>query len=312
MSDIDFKKLFEEEFDAENISVSEDLIARTMAAIKAEEDKPENDNTEPAKTDEPVTKIRKKSIIKIIYGIAAALAIGFVGYAVIRFTTLSDKKASDTMTVNTTGEHEKQNFSGADSAKYQGEASDNYENKAEIPMESLNIVVTDSVPMDDGYKAEESGEKENYADDGSNEKSTVESATEVDGQNDTPEDIGSDYTAIPYDELSGSDVEYLVDRLLSEYTQYASFDRKSTSLEECISEIRRCQAYAELMTLEDDHKLDVIYRLLCETGEDGDRELIEAVLIQDIKKTYFNTENGTPVWSSGKEYLELFEQYLNN
>ena len=35
--DLEIKKSFEEEFDAQDIFVSEDLIARTMAAIKSQE-----------------------------------------------------------------------------------------------------------------------------------------------------------------------------------------------------------------------------------------------------------------------------------
>ena len=49
--DLEIKKSFEEEFDAQDIFVSEDLIAKTMAAIKSiDKDTTENDNT-PASTE---------------------------------------------------------------------------------------------------------------------------------------------------------------------------------------------------------------------------------------------------------------------
>ena len=43
--DLEIKKSFDEEFDAQDIFVSEDLIAKTMAAIKSiDKDTTENDN----------------------------------------------------------------------------------------------------------------------------------------------------------------------------------------------------------------------------------------------------------------------------
>ncbi len=114
--DIDFKNLFNDEFDSLDISVSEDLIAKTMAAIKLEQEKNGEENaddtavktkdknadaytkkadamnadraTEKSDDNGKIVNIsersNKKYIIKMVSGIAAALVIGVVGLFVFK------------------------------------------------------------------------------------------------------------------------------------------------------------------------------------------------------------------------------------
>lgn len=99
------KDMLNEEFDAADLFVSEDLIARTMAAIKgleeekdveseetvsrvmsiAEAGKKVADNHEDRDTEEvqPVQKKRSFKWVKWVSGIAAALLVGVIGFAAL-------------------------------------------------------------------------------------------------------------------------------------------------------------------------------------------------------------------------------------
>lgn len=96
--DLEIKKSFDEEFDAQDIFVSEELISKTMAAIKniengTAEDSDNNTNAQDTvKTvsiaSDNVTNITNPSVKKKSYkwvsGIAAALVIGVIGLLIFK------------------------------------------------------------------------------------------------------------------------------------------------------------------------------------------------------------------------------------
>ena len=89
--DFEIRKSFEDEFDAEDLFVSEDLIARTMAAIQkadtasiSSDSQENNKDTDIDKVTDITDKTNRKSIIKVVYGIAAALIIGVIGIAIFK------------------------------------------------------------------------------------------------------------------------------------------------------------------------------------------------------------------------------------
>ena len=124
--DLEIKKSFEEEFDAQDIFVSEDLIARTMAAIKSQESNDTDsqreddidsskdnvisvtkntiDSTNTATETEKVVDITahttKKRYLKWISGIAAALVIGVVGLFIFKNGIGGIKETSDYAAAN--------------------------------------------------------------------------------------------------------------------------------------------------------------------------------------------------------------------
>ena len=124
--DLEIKKSFDEEFDAQDIFVSEDLIAKTMAAIKSiDKDTTENDNT-PASTEAAdkivnigstvsnnVTNISnpstKKKSYKWVSGIAAAVVIGVIGLVIFKLgggiKKSSDYAAYEGPTANSTSDN---------------------------------------------------------------------------------------------------------------------------------------------------------------------------------------------------------------
>lgn len=124
--DLEIKKSFDEEFDAQDIFVSEDLIAKTMAAIKSiDKDTTENDNT-PESTEAAdkivnigstvsnnVTNISnpsaKKKSYKWVSGIAAAVVIGVIGLVIFKLgggiKKSSDYAAYEGPTANSTSDN---------------------------------------------------------------------------------------------------------------------------------------------------------------------------------------------------------------
>ena len=124
--DLEIKKSFDEEFDAQDIFVSEDLIAKTMAAIKSiDKDTTENDN-KPESTEAPdkivnigstvsnnVTNISnpytKKKSYKWVSGIAAAVVIGVIGLVIFKLgggiKKSSDYAAYEGPTANSTSDN---------------------------------------------------------------------------------------------------------------------------------------------------------------------------------------------------------------
>ncbi|MCQ2495730.1 MAG: hypothetical protein MJ131_03970 [Lachnospiraceae bacterium] len=103
LNDEAIKAAFSSEFEAADISVSEDLIARTMAAIKAlpvgeeeddeiEAEKADSEKIQPVpyylrQRPEPVRQkgySRKTVILRWVTGIAAAVMVGIVGIAVVK------------------------------------------------------------------------------------------------------------------------------------------------------------------------------------------------------------------------------------
>ena len=89
---------FENEFNLQDLTVSEDLIARTMAAIRSTEKEETEEKTAEVKETTSENKIRNIRIVKWVSGIAAAVVIGVVGIVLFKSGLFSTSKSSDSAT----------------------------------------------------------------------------------------------------------------------------------------------------------------------------------------------------------------------
>ena len=287
MSDIDFKKLFEEEFDNEEIQVSEDLIARTMAAIKAEENK-ENKPLGEQKQEKviPINKNRKRNILKAVYGIAAALVIGVVVIAVLNqgsFSKKSEDAADRTQANSISGNYSAGRTADADMAYDESPSAVMSESAVPEAASEKEDITSDSFDMDDGASFDYENKNE-Y----------------------TPESPASDDQMFDVKNYTSGIIDGI---------KYSVQDEENLKIAERgvldndMQKIRLNSAYKE--AIENSSEItDELYRMLKESTEDGIREYIEAVLLQDITGNVFNDEEGNPLWYSGKEYLKLYEESI--
>ena len=283
MSDIDFKKLFEEEFEKEEISVSEDLIARTMAAIKAEEKK----EMEPDKV-VPVKNLKKKKMLKAIYGIAAALVIGVAVIAILSQSSFSSKEDRAT----------------------EASASANYTQADSIDNDSLKMTnaMADSTPNDTDYDGAMAYESATIADDDFAKDDTCVPETEA--ATDASAEAGGKADEISFsvnDHKYISDMEDFVEEYKSRYSLNSM--NKQERFKEVTEGIRNSETY-DMLSQNPEAVAESLYTMLKESSEDGEKEYVEAILIQNLTGKNFNDENGNPVWTTGKEYLKLYEDSL--
>lgn len=173
--DLEIKKSFDEEFDAQDIFVSEDLIAKTMAAIKSiDKDTTENDNT-PASTEAPdkivnigstvsnnVTNISnpstKKKSYKWVSGIAAAVVIGVIGLVIFKLgggiKKSSDYAAYEGPTANSTSDnsyYDKVMTESVAEAQPQTEASGGQRDMSYAVPDEVPCEVTEAAAIDRQY-----------------------------------------------------------------------------------------------------------------------------------------------------------------
>ena len=173
--DLEIKKSFDEEFDAQDIFVSEDLIAKTMAAIKSiDKDTTENDNT-PASTEAAdkivnigstvsnnVTNISnpsaKKKSYKWVSGIAAAVVIGVIGLVIFKLgggiKKSSDYAAYEGPTANSTSDnsyYDKVMTESVAEAQPQTEASGGQSDMSYAVPDEVPCEVTEAAASDRQY-----------------------------------------------------------------------------------------------------------------------------------------------------------------
>ncbi len=159
---LDIGKSLKTAFDRKDISVSEDLIAATMARIKALE----ADNTETtdnSNAPDPVTDItsavrKRRRILRIAGSVAAALIIGIFGISIIRNNRMTKDSASD---VNYAA-----NNAGSQSAPAMAESSFSHKKSEEsVQNSSMADTVKESAEEDDEY-FEMAGESPDFVSDG--------------------------------------------------------------------------------------------------------------------------------------------------
>ena len=173
--DLEIKKSFDEEFDAQDIFVSEDLIAKTMAAIKSiDKDTIENDN-KPESTEAPdkivnigstvsnnVTNISnpsaKKKSYKWVSGIAAAVVIGVIGLVIFKLgggiKKSSDYAAYEGPTANSTSDnayYDKVMTESVAEAQPQTEASGGQSDMSYAVPDKVPCEVTEAAESDRQY-----------------------------------------------------------------------------------------------------------------------------------------------------------------
>lgn len=173
--DLEIKKSFDEEFDAQDIFVSEDLIAKTMAAIKSiDKDTTENDN-KPESTEAAdkivnigstlsnnVTNISnpsaKKKSYKWVSGIAAAVVIGVIGLVIFKLgggiKKSSDYAAYEGSTANSTSDnayYDKVMTESVAEARPQTEASGGQSDMSYAVPDEVTCEVTEAAASDKQY-----------------------------------------------------------------------------------------------------------------------------------------------------------------
>ena len=310
--DIDIKELFEKDFNAEDISVSEDLIARTMAAIQKEK------NTSNESNDANITDISKrKKTIRLVSGLAAALFIGVIGFAIFR------------MGNNYKAESAKDNsIKYANTAGIRAEQSetDSFSSLPEETKESSSPDVTESA----AYPAEyETAMENSISANGSNENYTVKEENYTDQEDCTADDsaktyAGENQSIIRKNEEAGESFEdenvtVLQDLLLglnAEIKQGISFDSSNKDVLKDIKKFNSLQAYSDLISDEQNKELlkEYIIKSFTEDGENLSEEESYnlALLLCNLSGVNFCDENGTPVWNTGSEYWKLYSETLNN
>ena len=157
--DAEIKKMFEEEFDMAELTVSEDLIARTMTAIRglSGDDTNTNADTENiGKTDTETSKItqissvRKSSVIKWISGIAAALFIGIVGFTFIKLGLNGSVKEDSATSTNMAASSESYNRVEADGPEMRRDSEKNYSSDRPMTEASASVPMTNDEYEYDG------------------------------------------------------------------------------------------------------------------------------------------------------------------
>ena len=332
--DSEIKALFQDEFDANEISVSEDLFARTMASINKLKSEPEaKENTT------PVTDItaRKKRLFRIISGIAAALFIGVVGFAIIRIGGGISKKESADLAGNTS--------MATDNSYSESPVSNSIQPinaPSEFKISNNNSFISEaaipnSSTRDDSIRENDSSTENSYSSEskelGSVSNESAESEPEETSTNHTKnespvihEDNNSD--EIEKTEDSGDaetsdnkkEDEPTVTRIIeSDITEngysvfYTIVDQYINNITGDVSftldpeYIRSLASYQNLLSCGTEAE-PVVLELLSESTEDGAKEYILALLVEDLSGKSFNDPEGNALWKTGKEYLELFKE----
>jgi len=336
--DAEIKKMFEEEFDMAELTVSEDLIARTMTAIRGlsgdEVDK--KSNTSPKSSEEPtriteISSVRKSSVIKWISGIAAALFIGIIGFTFIKLGLNGSVKEDSATSTNMAASSESYNRVEADGPEMRRDSEKNYSSDRPMTEASASVPMTnDEYEYDGGdysspsisangnaykFSPDETKNDAYLGDIINHEKQVLTTPTDSIPDELTPgttENAGgssgvdnSDNKETEAEELK----EFVVieaDLLLQNIANYRNNPKADKD-----AMIRKTREYKNIVNL-DVNAEDTLYKLLAESEEDAELEYVYAVLLEDVSGKTFTDDNTSDTWSTGKEYLELYEASLEN
>lgn len=332
--DAEIKKMFEEEFDMADLTVSEDLIAKTMTAIRGlsgdEVDK--KSNTSPKSSEEPtriteISTVRKSSVIKWISGIAAALFIGIVGFTFIKLGLNGSVKEDSATSTNMAASSESYNRVEADGPEMRRDSEKNYSSDRPMTEASASVPMTNDEYDSEDYSSpsisangnaykfspDETKNDAYLGDIINHEKQVLTTPTDSIPDELTPgttENAGgssgvdnSDNKETEAEELK----EFVVieaDLLLQNIANYKNNPKADKD-----AMIRKTREYKNIVNL-DVNAEDTLYKLLAESEGDAELEYIYAVLLEDVSGKTFTDDNASDIWSTGKEYLKLYEASL--
>ncbi|MCR5727949.1 MAG: hypothetical protein K6G24_10830 [Lachnospiraceae bacterium] len=304
--DIDFKNLFNDEFDSLDISVSDSLIAKTMAAIKLEQEKTEvkkvdnaaekeNDNGKIVNISE---RSNKKYIIKMVSGIAAALIIGVVGLFVFKAGRAERKADTAPMANSATESKMSETATADDSYEYDDmcvteDASEaGNQSFASPAREKTNNLEIDSSlnSKTQNYSGNTSGGREMFEDSTKEETKTAAPETVPNTVTDSvelspeAEDGGfdGDNNVGATDETSsGITEEDVVLELEDIFNVIGTLDSADLSDRAKLQElVRKTEGYTRLIAVGDKVK-DILKELYAGSGGETEKTVLETIL-EDI------------------------------
>ena len=333
--DDEIKDMFDEEFDLAGITVSEELIAKTMTAIRglseAENVEPSADSglsgketpviakaasaSEQDRSGKIVSISKGKRAMKLVSGLAAALFIGVVVFVFLKMGVGGITKSNDSsaeapreQAVNTppldialesANNHYKAEGNSAPSA--QSHASSPV-TSAELPSETLCTPESDIAVTDNSDEHIVLG-----GDGGSNY--VGEDKTEVDLEN-----AGKDirYLGILNTTAKNtSDIKEVKEYIeLKSYKVAQSVNMYLTPMASNIPIIRSSDIYDEVTEEVNPITEEALYTLLRDSEDDPAREYVYALMLQDVSGIVFEEDESGETWNTGKEYLEYYEAHV--
>ena len=328
--DDEIRDMFDEEFDLAGITVSEELIAKTMTAIRglsenepvefsADNDIAGKEAAEITKTSDKIVSISKRQkVMKLVSGLAAALFIGVVVFVFLKMGVGGISKSEDRASepsegwsttasqANSVATDSESSYKGAsattDSAEYF--SYENHGSPADLATEE------NTAPQVTLSGTDNSDEPTLSAGDGISAPE-FDGTEKVDNEN---KDKANRYLKI----LNGnakatSDIKEVKDYIEIESLKVA--DSMNMLLAPITSNdpvIRASDIYEEVLEEVDPVTEEALYALLRDSEDDPAREYIYALMLQDVSGIVFEDENSEKTWTTGKEYLELYEAALKD
>ena len=355
LADDEIKDMFDEEFDLAGITVSEELIAKTMTAIRglsetetvefsadndiagkeateitraskitavSETTKSSVQTTEQSETSTTSDKIvsisKRQKVMKLVSGLAAALFIGVVVFVFLKMGVGGISKSEDRASepsegwsttasqANSIATDSESSYKGAsattDSAEYfsyenHGSPVDLATEENTAPQVTLSGTDNSDEPTlsaGDGISAPEFDGTEKV--DNENKDKAKRYLKILNGNAKATSDIKEvkDYIEIESLKVAGS-----MNMLLAPITSNDPVIRASDIYEEVLEEV-------------DPITEEALYTLLRDSEDDPAREYIYALMLQDVSGIVFEDEKSEKTWTTGKEYLELYEAALKD
>lgn len=333
----DLKDMFDQEFDLAGITVSEELIAKTMTAIRglseAETVELSADHSLSEKETHVITKAalaseseqtgkivsisKGKRAMKLVSGLAAALFIGVVVFAFLKMgvggITKSEDRASESPVEQTA--NSVQTDSASEDAEYHYEAEANtadspqsYASSPVIPSERATESL--NTPESIGAVTDNSDELIVSAGDGSGGY-TDDMKNIVDNEDDGKH---KKYLGILNANAKNiSDITEVKEYIeLKSYKVAQSVNIYLTPMAKNIPVIRSSDIYEEVLEEVDPITEEALYALLRDSEDDPAREYVYALMLQDVSGIVFDEDETGETWTTGKEYLELYEAVLED
>ena len=332
MNDKEIKDMFDEEFDLAGITVSEELIAKTMTAIRglseAENVELSADHSlleketpmitkaalasEPEQTDKIVSISKGKRAMKLVSGLAAALFIGVVVFAFLKMGVGGITKSNDSsaeapreQTVNTpppdialesANNHYKAEANTADSPQ-------SYANSPVIPAEQASEAL--NTPESIGAVTDNSDELiVSAGDGGSGYTDEVKNIVENEDDRKHKKYLG----ILNANAKNISDITEVKEYIeLKTYKVAQSVNIYLTPMAKNIPVIRSSDIYEEVLEEVDPITEEALYALLRDSEDDPAREYVYALMLQDVSGIAFDEDETGETWTTGKEYLEFYE-----
>jgi len=317
MNDKEIKDMFDEEFDLAGITVSEELIAKTMTAIRGLSEAETVITkaalaSEPEQTDKIVSISKGKRAMKLVSGLAAALFIGVVVFVFLKMgvggITKSEDRASESPVEQTA--NSVQTDSASEAAEYHFKAEANtadspqsYANSPVIPAERATESL--NTPESIGAVTDNSDEIIVSAGDGGSGY-TDDMKNIVDNEDDGKH---NKYLGILNANAKNiSDITEVKEYIeLNTYKVAQSVNIYLTPMAKNIPVIRSSDIYEEVLEEVDPITEEALYALLRDSEDDPAREYVYALMLQDVSGIAFDEDETGKTWTTGKEYLEFYE-----